>query len=194
MPDSVIKKVKFPGRRAQQNTFDFANRNGVLFEWNDTVDEQQEGLVEEDLVPYPLLAKEFLVFTQDRDTPDIKDKIAPQGRTEDAAAHNANLAPLDVVARVDGPTIISTHNDKFEYNNADYDIIAVANINQGGAPQLQPIVKVDNTDNNANNSNDDDDSNDDDNDSIGDDDESIKTFGINSNQAIRMTTKMTKKQ
>jgi hypothetical protein len=112
MPDSVFKKVKPLGCRTQQNTFDFANRNGILFEWNTKVDEQQEGLVEEDLVPYPPLAVEFLWFTLDRDTPAIKDKITPQGRAKDAAAQNANIAPLNVIAGVDDPTIINTHNDK----------------------------------------------------------------------------------
>jgi hypothetical protein len=59
MPDSVIKKVESLGRRAQQNTFDFANRNSILFKWNNLVNEQQEGFREEDLVSYPLLAMEI---------------------------------------------------------------------------------------------------------------------------------------
>ncbi len=60
MPDFVIKKVKSLGRHAEQYTFDFADRNGISFDWNDKVDEQKEGLVEEDLVPYPSLAMEIL--------------------------------------------------------------------------------------------------------------------------------------
>jgi hypothetical protein len=40
-------------------------------------------LVEEDLVPYPSLAMEFLGFTLDRDTLAIKDKIVPQGRAKE---------------------------------------------------------------------------------------------------------------
>ncbi len=44
MPDSVIKKVEALGHRAQQNTFDFADRNCILFEWNDEVAEKQEVL------------------------------------------------------------------------------------------------------------------------------------------------------
>ncbi len=123
MPDSVIKKVESLECRAQQNTFDIEKR--YLFEWNDKVDEQQEGLVEEDLVPYPLLAAEFLGVTLDRDTPAIKGEILPQGYAEDAAAQNANLAPLDVVTELDGPAIVNAHNDKIEYKDSDNDIIAV---------------------------------------------------------------------
>jgi hypothetical protein len=127
MPDSVIKKFKFFGCHAQQSTFDFADRNGILFEWNNEVNEQQEGLVEEDIIPYPLLAAKLPGVTLDPNTLAIKDKIVPQGCTEDAAAQNANLAPLNVVAGVDGPTIISAQNDKIEYGNNNNDII------QGGA-------------------------------------------------------------
>jgi hypothetical protein len=68
-------------------------------------------LLEEDLVPYSLLAVEFPGVTLDPDTPAIDDKIIPKGRTEDAAAQNANLAPLNVVAGVDGPAIFNAHDD-----------------------------------------------------------------------------------
>ncbi len=77
MPDSAIKKVECLRRHTQQNTFDFADKNGILFEWNDKVDEQQEGLVEENLVPYPSLAAGFPGVTLDRDTLAIEDKIIP---------------------------------------------------------------------------------------------------------------------
>jgi hypothetical protein len=43
---------------------------------------------------------------------------------------------------VDGPAIVSTHNDKIKYNYNNNDIIAVADSNQGGAPQLQPIIRL----------------------------------------------------
>ncbi len=69
-------------------------------------------MVEENLVPYPSLAMEFRGVFLDRDTPAIKEAIVPQGRAEDAAAQKVNLAPLNVIARVDGFLILSTHNDK----------------------------------------------------------------------------------
>jgi hypothetical protein len=40
MPDLVIKKVEAYGKlTALPGIFDFANRNGILFEWNEEVDE-----------------------------------------------------------------------------------------------------------------------------------------------------------
>jgi hypothetical protein len=107
-------------------------------------------------------------------------------RSSHKDAQNVNLAPLDVIIGVDGPAIVNAQVDKIEYDNNVNDIIAVANINQGGAPQLQLIVKINNTDNNANtnndanNCNDDNDSSNDDNNSVGDGNESIKTSVSNS--------------
>jgi hypothetical protein len=174
MPDSVIKKVESLGRRAQQNTHDFFDRNGVLFEWKDLVDEQKEGLVKEDCVPYPSLAAEFPGVTLDHETPAIEDEIVPQGHAEDVAAQNANLALLDIVAGEDGPAIVNAHNDGIKYDNNDNDIISVANINQGGAPQLQPIIVINNINNSSNtNNNTNDSSNDDGNSSSNDDNNSI---------------------
>jgi hypothetical protein len=49
-----------------------------LFEWKDKVDEQKEGLVEEDLVPYPALAAEFPGVILYRDTLAIEDKTVPR--------------------------------------------------------------------------------------------------------------------
>jgi hypothetical protein len=74
------------GHRAQKNTFDFANRNSILFKWNDKVNKQQEGLVEEDLIPYPSLAVQFQGVTPGCDTPAIEDEIVSQGRMQNAAA------------------------------------------------------------------------------------------------------------
>jgi hypothetical protein len=203
----LVSSYKVPAR-AQQQGWGLCTRRKrdecqghqvFLFKWNDTVDEQQEGLVGKDLVPYPLLVAEFLGVTLDHDTPAIKDKIIPQGRAEDAAEQHVNLALLNIVAGVDGPAIINTQNDKIGYNGDDDNgIIAVANINQGGAPQLQPIIEINNTDNNDNTDNSANDGNNDtnnsdeyndssnnddvDKDSIGDANESIKTYAINFDQ------------
>ena len=60
MPDSVIKKVEgYAKSTALLGIFDFADRNGILFEWNKEVDESPEGIVEvEDVILYPSLAAE----------------------------------------------------------------------------------------------------------------------------------------
>ncbi len=60
MPDSVIKNVEAYGKSTTlPGIFDFANRNGILFEWNEEVDEFPEGIVDiEDVVLYPSLTVE----------------------------------------------------------------------------------------------------------------------------------------
>jgi hypothetical protein len=81
MPDSVIKKVEAYGKStALLGIFDFADRNGILFEWNEEVDEFPEGIVEvEDVVLYPSLAAEHpvLVLGQDQPLPLIKEELVP---------------------------------------------------------------------------------------------------------------------
>ena len=58
MPDLVIKKVEAYGKSTTlPGIFDFANRNGILFKWNEEVDEFPEGIVNiEEVVLYPSLA------------------------------------------------------------------------------------------------------------------------------------------
>jgi hypothetical protein len=60
MPDLVIKKVKAYGKStALLGIFDFADKNGILFEWNKEVDKFPKGIVEiKDVVLYPSLAAE----------------------------------------------------------------------------------------------------------------------------------------
>ncbi len=62
MPDSVIRRVENYGNNNElPGIFGFANRSGVLFEWNEEVDECPEGILEEeDVILYPLLAAELL--------------------------------------------------------------------------------------------------------------------------------------
>ncbi len=91
-----------------------------------------------------------------------------------------------------GPAIVSAHNDKIKYNNDDNDIIAVANMNQGGAPQLQPIVEINNTNNYADNSNNDDDSSNNDNNNTGDDIINSNQGDQNDNKTTTKTTTKTK--
>jgi hypothetical protein len=70
MPDSVIKKVeKFAKPNVVPGAFDFADRSGILFEWNDKLNDSPEGLIEEDVVLYPSIVAEFPGVTLDRDIP-----------------------------------------------------------------------------------------------------------------------------
>ncbi len=45
MPDSVILKIETMGNQHLPGVFDFSDRNGVLFEWNDDVDKYNEILL-----------------------------------------------------------------------------------------------------------------------------------------------------
>jgi hypothetical protein len=114
MPDSVIKKVEAFGK-SSLGVFDFANRNGILFEWNKVVDECPEGIVKEDAILYPSLVAEFPGVTLGRDhpIPTIEEDIMPQGRNKAAAARNANMEPF-AAAGVDTPTIIHADINKID--------------------------------------------------------------------------------
>jgi hypothetical protein len=129
MPDSVIKKVEAFGK-SSSGVFIFANRNGILFEWNEVVDECLEGIVKEDVVLYPSLVAEFpgVTLEQDHPIPTIEEDIMPQGRDKAASARNANMERF-ATAGVDAPTII--HVDINEIDKTDDDdngIISVADI------------------------------------------------------------------
>jgi hypothetical protein len=95
MPDSVIKQVEAFGK-SSSGVFDFSDRNGILFKWNEVVDECPEGIVKEDVVLYPSLVAEFPGVTLGRDhpIPTIKEDIMPQGCNEAAAACKANMEPF----------------------------------------------------------------------------------------------------
>ena len=138
MPDSVIAKVeKFARRGAVPGAFDFADRSGILFEWNDKLEESPEGLVAEDVVLYPSIVAEFSGVTLDRDiaVATVEDDVEPHGRLEDAAAHNAGHEPI-AIAGVDRTAIIDALNDELAPGDDEPDddgIIAVADI-----PPLTP--------------------------------------------------------
>ena len=82
-PESVTTDYKVYGKSiALPGIFDFANRNGTLFEWNEEVDEFPEGIVEvEDIILYPSLAVEHpgVVLGQDQSLPSIEEELVPQG-------------------------------------------------------------------------------------------------------------------
>jgi hypothetical protein len=131
MPESIIKKVEQFGKsNAQPNTLKLIDRNGILFKWNDNVDEYPQGLVEEGMILYPSFAAEIsrVVLEQDLPIPTIEDEIKPQSHAKDAAAHNANLELFEV-AGVDAPMIIRANNDEINVINDDNnDILSIATI------------------------------------------------------------------
>jgi hypothetical protein len=129
MPDLVIKQVEVFGK-SSLGVFDFADRNGILFEWNEVVDECPEGIVKGDVVLYPSLVAKFPGVTLGRDhpIPTIEKDIMPQGHDKAAAARNANMEPF-AAAGVDAPMII--HADINEIDKTDDNnngIISIADI------------------------------------------------------------------
>jgi hypothetical protein len=165
MPDLVIKKVEAFGK-SLSGVFNFANRNGILFEWNKEFDKCPEGIVEEDVVLYPSLVAKFpgVTLGQDHPIPTIKEDIIPQGRIEADAAHNANMEQF-AIAGVDAPTIIHADiNEIDETDDDDNSIISVADIL--AQANQDPLIVPDTSDEDNDNDNDDKEDNDDeDNDS-----------------------------
>ena len=118
------KKVEQLGKtNAIPNEFDFLDRNGVLFKWNDNINGYLDGIVKKEVVLYPTLAAEIpgVVLNRDQPVPLVEDKIRPQGRVKDAAARNAIIViePSNV-AGMDAPTIVHANNvtiDETDDNN-----------------------------------------------------------------------------
>jgi hypothetical protein len=149
MPDLVIKKVKAYGKStALLGIFDFVDRNGILFEWNEEVNKFPEEIVKvKDVVLYPSLAAEHpgVVLGRDQPLPSIEEELLPQGHAKDAVACNTNLRPFDV-AGVAAASIVHTNADKFVNYKIDNGngIIAIGDVPQ--QPPHVPLV-VNNTDN-----------------------------------------------
>ena len=153
--------------------FDFTDRNGILFEWNEEVDEFPEGIVDiEDVVLYPSLAAEHpgVVLGRDQPLPLIEEELVPQGRAEDAAARNANLQPFNV-AGVEAVPIVHANADKLDDYEVDDDdgIIAVGDIPQQPPRAPLAVNDTDDDDDTVGSGDDNDDSLDEDNE---DDDDS----------------------
>jgi hypothetical protein len=150
MPDSVIKKVEaYAKLTALPGIFDFADRNGILFEWNEEVDESPEGIVDvKNVTLYPSLAAEHpgVALGQDQPLPSIEVELVPQGRAKDAAARNANIQPLDIAGVWAAPPLVHANvNELDAYKSDDNNgSIAVADIPQ--QPPHAPLV-INNTNN-----------------------------------------------
>jgi hypothetical protein len=168
MPDSVIRHVENYGKdNALPGIFDFANKSGVLFEWNEEVDECPKGILkEENIILYPLLAAELLgvVLGQDMPRPSIKADLTPQGCVEDEAAQNANHQPFNVIG-VDQPVaahvILHAKDGKIDSNNDKDNDDCIIAINNAPLPQMAqeslvlPDSSEDKPDNNSNDGKDD---------------------------------------
>jgi hypothetical protein len=77
MPDSVIKKVEIFGA-GKQDDFDFVDRNGTLFEWNNNADTLKgKDLVEEDILFYPSITAEFPGMALTSHITPIKEELNP---------------------------------------------------------------------------------------------------------------------
>jgi hypothetical protein len=108
MPDSIIRKVEHFGHRGgPAGAFDFADRSGILFGWNDDVDKSLEYLVDDDLVPHPKVAAKIpgVILDRHQPIPAVEDEVMLHGQAEDKAALNANLEPFIIVG-VDHTAII----------------------------------------------------------------------------------------
>jgi hypothetical protein len=163
MPDSVIKKVEAFGK-SSSGIFNFANRNGILFEWNKEVDECPEGIVEDDVVLYPSLIAKFpgVTLGQDHPIPTIKEDIIPQGRAKDDAARNTNMEQFAVTG-VDAPTIIHANINEIDKTDDNVDgIISVADI--PAQVNQDPLIIPDTSDKDDGDNNNDDKEDNDDND------------------------------
>jgi hypothetical protein len=160
MPDLVIKKVKVYGKSTTLPvSFDFANRNSILFKWNEKVNKFPEGIVEvNDVVLYPSLAVEHpgVVLRQDQPLQSIEEELIPHGCAKDAVACNANLEPFDVAGAAAASSFVHANTAKLDNYEIDDDdgIIAIGDIPQ--QPPHAPLVVNDTDDNRVTGSDDND--------------------------------------
>ena len=166
--------------------FDFADRNGILFEWNEEVDKFPKGIIKvEDIILYPSLAAEHpgVVHGPDQPLPLIEEELVPQGRAKDAVAHNSNLQPFEVAGVAAAPIVHANVDKLDDYKSDDNNGI----IAKGDIPQLPPHAPlvVNNTDNDdtAGSDNDDNDNNNDDSSDKGDDNKPTATSEAEDNES-----------
>ena len=134
--------------------FDFADRNGVLFEWNDDVDECPEGILEEDdVILYPSIAVELpgVDLKHNSPRPSIEPDLIPHGQAEDAAMRNANQEPFNVVG-VEPVTVIHAKDGEIDSDSDEDDNNGIIAINNAPLPVAQdPLILSDSSDNEQNN-------------------------------------------
>ncbi len=143
IPTSVIKKAKTFGAMVQ-NTFDFADRNCILFEWNDELDAvNDDALLEEGMVLYPSIEAEFPGVVLTCDILTVEEEIELHGRVKELATQNAFMAPV-TIAGVNAPCAIPANKDKYEYSDDNNDgIIRVQDIpTQNPAKNMNPVIPL----------------------------------------------------
>ena len=169
MPDTVIARVEQYGtENALPGIFDFADRNGVLFEWNDDVNECPEGILEEDnVILYPSIVAELPGIDLEHNTPrpSIEADLIPHGQAEDEAARNANHESFGVVG-VEPVAVSHTEDGEIDSDSDEDDNNGIIAINDAPLPEAQdPLVLSDSSDDEQNDDDhSDDDSKDDDDD------------------------------
>jgi hypothetical protein len=89
VPDSVIKTVEWHAARdGLIGNLAFANRHGDVFSWNDDVDnEHGEGLVVDEIAPFPEIPAEFPGVDLERDIPTTTDPIIDEEDLPGVAEH-----------------------------------------------------------------------------------------------------------
>ena len=144
MPDSAIKAVeRYGSKTALPGAFDFSDRNNILFEWNDEIDETPVHIVEEEVVQYPSLVAEMPGIDLQRDhtwTQTIEeDEDERQGRVEDAAINNADIEPA-VVVGVTIPATIQADAEEIEDEDNDDDDSIIQVVTPTAQPPSSPLM------------------------------------------------------
>jgi hypothetical protein len=128
--------------------FDFADCNGILFEWNNELNAVDgKALLEEDVVLYPLITAEFLGAALTRDVLIIEEEIQPHGLVKDLPTQKSFIA-LVAFAGVNAPRVIPANKDKYKYgNNNDDGILHVQDIPaQNPAQNMNPVIPLESED------------------------------------------------
>ncbi len=128
MPDSVIQQVEDFGLRDNiPGDFDFTDRQGILFEWNNSIIESDEPLLDNS-EPFPAIPTELpgVALAGNQPLAAVEAAFLPQGYAKTAAANNANLQPFNAtIAGVPLPPVIDEYDgdddngDANAFGNAD---------------------------------------------------------------------------
>ena len=121
MIDSIIKQVEaFGSQDNLPGMFDFADCTGILFEWNEEVDEACEQLLGPTPVDFPYLPAKIpgVALRQDEPVPAVEAEILPNGALKVATADKTNLGPFDP-AILAGVIHDDNNNDKYNVHYAD---------------------------------------------------------------------------
>ena len=144
MPKLIIKKVEqYADAAARTGEFASANQKGVLFEWNDVVDENEEHIIKNGSDPYPALVSESPGISLQRDHTRIKaieeEEDVPQGTAEKAAMNNADIEPTVIVGVARPQEAMVKADNVHEDNNEEDDDGSIMEIDLPPKPKIEPI-------------------------------------------------------